>query len=80
MFINLALGTFLVSIGATPVTMLPPVLAAMGYSAFAAVALPSIGYDPLCTFALLAVPAVFFAEFMGIPLQEAGFVFLCLCR
>ncbi|WP_457558312.1 L-lactate permease [Candidatus Harpocratesius sp.] len=75
MFINLALGTFLVSIGATPVTMLPPVLAAMGYSAFAAVALPSIGYDPLCTFALLAVPAVFFAEFMGIPLQEAGFVF-----
>lgn len=75
MFINLALGTFLVSIGATPVTMLPPVLAAMGYSAFAAVALPSIGYDPLCTFALLAVPAVFFADFMGIPLQEAGFVF-----
>ena len=75
MFINLALGTFLVSIGATPVTMLPPVLLAMGYSAFAAVSLPAIGYDPLCTFALLAVPAVFFAEFMGIPLQEAGFAF-----
>ncbi|MHA1303955.1 MAG: L-lactate permease, partial [Candidatus Heimdallarchaeaceae archaeon] len=75
MMINLALGSFLVSIGATPVTMLPPVLAAMGYSAFAAVALPSIGYDPLCTYALLAVPAVFFAEFMGIPLQEAGLAF-----
>ncbi|MHA2001417.1 MAG: L-lactate permease [Promethearchaeota archaeon] len=75
MIINLALGTFLVSIGATPVTMLPPVLAAMGYSAFVSVALPSIGYDPLCTFALLAVPATFFAEFMGIPLQEAGFGF-----
>ena len=75
MFINLALGTFLVSIGATPVTMLPPVLIAMGYSSFAAIALPAIGYDPLCTFALLAVPAQFFAEFMGIPLQEAGFAF-----
>ncbi len=75
MLINLAFGTFLVSIGATPVTMLPPVLAAMGYSAFTAVALPAIGYDPLCTFALLAVPACFFAEFMGIPLQEAGFAF-----
>ena len=75
MFINLALGTFLVSIGATPVTMLPPVLAAMGYSAFAAVALPSIGYDPLCTYALLAVPAVVFAQFMGIDLQTAGIAF-----
>jgi len=75
MVINLALGTFLVSIGATPVTMLPPVLAAMGYSAFVSVALPSIGYDPLCTYALLAVPAVFFAEFMEISLQEAGLMF-----
>ena len=35
MMINLAIGCFLVSIGATPVTMLPPVLIAMGYSAFA---------------------------------------------
>ncbi|RLI61374.1 MAG: L-lactate permease [Promethearchaeia archaeon] len=75
MLINLSLGTFLVSIGATPVTMLPPVLAAMGYSTFISVALPSLGYDPLCTFALLAVPAVFFAEFMGISLAEAGFAF-----
>ncbi|MHA1115903.1 MAG: L-lactate permease [Candidatus Heimdallarchaeaceae archaeon] len=75
MIINLSFGTFLVSIGATPVTMLPPVLAAMGYSAFAAVALPSIGYDPLCTYALLAVPAVFFAEFMNIPLTESGLAF-----
>ena len=75
MLINLALGTFLVSIGATPVTMLPPVLAAMGYSAFTSVALPAIGYDPLCTYALLAVPAVFFADFMGITLVESGRAF-----
>ena len=75
MIINLALGTFLVSIGATPVTMLPPVLAAMGYSAFASVALPAIGYDPLCTYALLAVPASFFADFMGISLVESGRAF-----
>jgi len=64
MIINLAIGCFLVSIGATPVTMLPPVLMAMGYSAFASVALPAIGYDPLTTYALLAVPAEFFAFFM----------------
>ncbi|MCG3260040.1 MAG: hypothetical protein H7644_09850 [Candidatus Heimdallarchaeota archaeon] len=64
MMINLAIGCFLVSIGATPVTMLPPVLMAMGYSAFASVALSAIGYDPLTTYALLAVPAEFFAFFM----------------
>ncbi len=64
MIINLAIGCFLVAIGATPVTMLPPVLMAMGYSAFAAVALPAIGYDPLTTYALLAVPAEFFSFFM----------------
>jgi lactate permease len=75
MIINLALGTFLVSIGATPITMLPPVLAAMGYSAFASVALPAIGYDPLCTYALLAVPASVFADFMGITLVESGRAF-----
>jgi lactate permease len=77
MIINLALGTFLVSIGATPVTMLPPVLAAMGYSAFASVALPAIGYDPLCTYALLAVPASVFVDSMGgsITLAEAGRAF-----
>ena len=75
MIINLALGTFLVSIGATPVTMLPPIMIAMGYSAFASVALPSIGYDPLCTYALLAVPASFFADFMGISDQASGLAF-----
>ncbi|MHA1828834.1 MAG: L-lactate permease [Candidatus Heimdallarchaeaceae archaeon] len=75
MVINLAMGTFLVSIGATPVTMLPPVLAAMGYSAFVSVSLPAIGYDPLCTYALLAVPAVVFADFMGITLESAGLNF-----
>ena len=51
MIINLAIGCFLVSIGVTPVTMLPPVLMAMGYSAFASIALPAIGYDPLTTYA-----------------------------
>lgn len=62
MFINIGLGCFLVSIGATPVTMLPPIMMALGYSSLAAVALPSIGYDPLTTFALLAIPAVVFQQ------------------
>jgi len=86
MFINIGLGCFLVSIGATPVTMLPPIMAALGYSSLAAVALPAIGYDPLTTFALLAIPAVIFQseisalflETFGInfpSLAESGFIF-----
>jgi lactate permease len=35
---------------------------ALGYSAFIAVALPAIGYDALCTYALLGVPVVVFAD------------------
>ncbi len=60
MLISLGLGLFLVGIGATPVSMLPPVMLALGFSPLVAVALPAIGYDPLTTFALLGVPAQVF--------------------
>ncbi|NHJ14536.1 MAG: L-lactate permease, partial [Candidatus Thorarchaeota archaeon] len=58
--ISFGLGLFLVGIGATPVSMLPPVMLALGYSPLVAVALPAIGYDPLTTYALLGVPVVVF--------------------
>ncbi len=81
MMISLGLGLFLVGIGATPVSMLPPVMLALGFSPLVAVALPAIGYDPLTTFALLAVPAVVFRDVysavtgINITLAEAGTVF-----
>jgi len=80
LMISFGLGLFLVGIGATPVSMLPPVMLALGFSPMVAVALPSIGYDPLTTFALLGVPAVVFTgEYSAwgatISLQEAGTVF-----
>jgi lactate permease len=81
MLISLGLGLFLVGIGATPVSMLPPVMLALGFSPLVSVALPSIGYDPLTTFALLGVPAVVFqgeyAAVSGIslPLWEVGSTF-----
>ncbi len=81
MLINLGLGLFLVGIGATPVTMLPPVMLALGFNPMVAVALPAIGYDPLTTFALLGVPAiVFWGEYnrlspSDISLAQAGSTF-----
>ena len=81
MMISLGLGLFLVGIGATPVTMLPPVMLALGFPPIVAVALPSIGYDPLTTFALLGIPAVMFWDVYGTvsgtspQLWEVGSVF-----
>ncbi|MHA1930524.1 MAG: L-lactate permease [Candidatus Thorarchaeota archaeon] len=81
MFISLGLGLFLVGIGATPVTMLPPVMLALGFSPLVAVALPAIGYDPLTTFALLGIPAVMFTDVYNgaagtsLQLWETGSVF-----
>lgn len=56
--INVGFGTLMVAVGATPVSLLPPILLALGYSTYSAIALPAIGYDSLCTYALLGAPVV----------------------
>lgn len=83
MMINIGFGTLMVAVGATPVSLLPPILVAMGYSTYVAIALPAIGYDALCTYALLGAPIVVFVDvangFLGkgaeITLSQAGSVF-----
>ncbi|MFH2039384.1 MAG: L-lactate permease [Chloroflexota bacterium] len=75
MIINIGFGTILASLGATPVSILPPIMLALGYSSLAAIALPSIGYDALCTYALLGIPVVVFANIVGKPVGEVGFYF-----
>jgi lactate permease len=72
MLLNVGLGSFLVSIGATPVTMLPPIMLALGFSPVAAVALPCLGYDPLTSFSLLAVPITLPAQVFDIDLAAFG--------
>lgn len=83
MMINIGFGTLMVAVGATPVSILPPILLALGYSTRTAIALPAIGYDSLCTYALLGAPIVIFVDiansFLGkgaeISLREAGMIF-----
>ena len=48
---------------------------ALGYSSFVAIALPALGYDALCTYALLGVPVVVFSGFVGQPVDEVGGTF-----
>jgi len=75
MLINVGAGTLLVSIGATPVSILPPILVALGYSSYVAVALPAIGFDALCTFALLGAPLVVYSDLTGTSLVQSAQVF-----
>jgi len=72
LILNIGIGTTLAALGATPVSILPPIMIALGYSSFVAIALPSLGYDALCTYALLGIPVVVFANFVGQPVQEVG--------
>ncbi|NLJ75640.1 MAG: L-lactate permease [Peptococcaceae bacterium] len=75
MLINVGAGTLLVSIGATPTSILPPIMLALGYSTFVAIALPALGFDALCTFALLGAPLVAFSDLTGASLIESAQVF-----
>ncbi|MCL2701759.1 MAG: L-lactate permease [Phycisphaerae bacterium] len=87
MMVSIGFGTLMVAVGATPVSVLPPILIAMGYTTYVAIALPAIGYDSLCTYALLGAPIVVFVDFanrhLGLPpdhvnavtLSQAGMVF-----
>ena len=83
MMINIGFGTLMVSVGATPVSILPPILLAMGYTTYQAIALPAIGYDALCTYALLGAPVVVFVDIANkvlgkgadVTLSSAGSIF-----
>ncbi len=72
LMINVGFGTLVTALGATPVSILPPIMIALGYSSYVAIALPAIGYDSLCTYALLAIPAVVFTDVLAPVAQAAG--------
>ena len=57
MIVNIGFGTLLAALGATPVSILPPIMVALGYSSFIAIALPAIGYDALTTYACSESPS-----------------------
>lgn len=72
MIVNIGFGTLLAALGATPVSILPPIMIALGYTSFVAIALPALGYDALCTYSLLGVPIVVFSGLVGLPVEEVG--------
>lgn len=72
LIINFGFGTLIAALGATPVSILPPIMLALGYTSFVSIALPALGYDALCTYALLGVPVVVFSDLVGLSVPEVG--------
>jgi len=75
LIINIGFGTILAAMGATPVSILPPIMVGLGYSSLVAIALPAIGYDALCTYALLGAPVAVFSAFVKLPVEQVGTYF-----
>ena len=75
LLINIGFGTLIAAMGATPVSILPPIMLALGYSTFVSIALPALGYDALCTYALLGVPVLVFSNFVGRPVGDIAHLF-----
>jgi lactate permease len=73
--INCGIGILLTSFGALTIAIFPPILMGLGYSVFAAIALPCIGYTGGCIYAIMGVPVLIFASQAGISLNEAGLLF-----
>lgn len=76
LLLNLAFGVLLTSLGALTISILPPILVALGYGIIAAILLPAMGYTAMCIYALLGAPAVVFSAMVGLSLDEANLLFV----
>lgn len=88
LFVGLAFGSFLTSLGVVTPALLPPLLVAMGFTPFAAIAVAVLGYNATTSFALLSIPLTLPAEAFGfsaadfawkvalfLPVVSIGFAF-----
>ena len=75
LLINCGIGIMFTSFGAVTISIFPPILLALGYTTFAAIALPCIGYTGGCIYAIMGVPLLIFANFAGVELRDAGLLF-----
>ncbi len=70
LFIGIGFGSFLTSLGVTTPAMFPPLLVAMGFTPFAAVAIAVLGYNATTSFALLSIPITLPAGIAGISADD----------
>ncbi len=73
LFIGVGFGTFLTSLGIVTPALFPPLLVAMGFNPFSAVAIAVLGYNATTSFALLALPITLPAEIGGFDAADFAF-------
>lgn len=72
LYIGIGFGSFLTSLGVVTPALFPPLLATMGFTPSASVAIAVLGYDPTTSFSLLSIPITLPASQFGLnPLSMA---------
>jgi len=77
LFIGIGFGSFVTSLGVVTPAMFPPLLMAMGFPPFSAVAIAVLGYNATTSFALLSIPLTIPAEAYGLDTRYLAYK-ICL--
>ena len=70
LFLGVGLGSFATSLGVVTPSLFPPLLIAMGFSPFAAIAISVLGYNAATSYALLSVPISLPADLFKLDIFE----------
>ena len=69
LFLGVGFGSFATSLGVATPALFPPLLVAMGFSPFAAIAVSVLGYNATTSYALLSVPLTLPADIFKLDLS-----------
>jgi len=73
LLLGVGFGTVATSLGVVPPSLFPPLLVAMGFSPFAAIAISVLGYNATTSYALLSIPLTLPADIFKLDLNELTF-------
>jgi len=73
LFIGIAFGSFVTSLGVVTPALFPPLLMAMGFSPISSVAIAVLGYNATTSFALLSIPVTLPAEVFHIDVYQLAY-------
>ncbi|MDD5503127.1 MAG: L-lactate permease [Candidatus Thermoplasmatota archaeon] len=78
---GIGFGSFTTSIGLVTQSLFPPILVAMGFAPLAAVLISVLGYNALCSYALLGIPITLTADasqsLIATPFTSPDFAWAC---
>ncbi len=73
LFIGIAFGSFVTSLGVVTPALFPPLLMAMGFSPMSSVAIAVLGYNATTSFALLSIPVTLPADVFHINVYQLAY-------